>query len=80
MHMKRTYLVLDMHLLEEATHVLGAKTYSAAVNAALSELLRVKRIQHLPDFFGAGLWEGNLAHMREDRAEKRGPRKRRSDR
>ena len=55
-HMKRTNLVLDTHLLEEATRVFGAKTYSAAVNAALKEVLRVRHIQSLPEFFGSGIW------------------------
>lgn len=65
--MKRTNLVLDGDLLLEATRVLGAKTYSAAVNTALQELIRVKKIQTLPQFFGSGLWNGDLAEMREDR-------------
>ena len=39
--MRRTNLVLDEALLEEATRVLGVKTYSAAVNLALAEALRV---------------------------------------
>ena len=66
-HMKRTNLVLDDTLLKEATRVLGAKTYSKAVNQALQEVLRIKRIQALPQFFGKGLWEGDLTAMREDR-------------
>jgi hypothetical protein len=66
MHMKRTNLVLDEHLLEEATHALGAKTYSAAVNTALAEVIRLKKIQQIPHFFGAKLWEGDLAEMRGD--------------
>ena len=66
-HMKRTNLVLDGELLEEATRVLGVKTYSAAVNLALEEILRVRKIQSLPHFFGQGLWEGELAEMPEDR-------------
>jgi len=65
-HMKRTNLMLDPHLLEEATRVLRVKTYSAAVNTALEEVLRVRRIQRLPEFFGTKLWEGNLREMRED--------------
>ena len=73
--MKRTNLVLRADLLEEATRVLGVKTYSAAVNLALEEILRIRRIQSLPQFFGQGLWKGNLAEMREDR-----PRRRRSGR
>lgn len=64
--MKRTNLVLDPALLHEATRVLGVKTYSAAVNLALAEVLRVRKIQSLPQFFGRGLWEGNLDEMRED--------------
>ena len=71
--MRRTNLVLDDQLLEQATRVLGAKTYSAAVNTALEEVIRLKKIQSLPRFFGTGIWEGDLAAMREDR-----PRPRRS--
>jgi len=67
MHMKRTNLVLDADLLNEATRVLGLKTYSATVNRALAEAVRVRKIQSLPTFFGSHLWEGNLAVMREDR-------------
>lgn len=69
--MKRTNLVLDADLLEEATRVLGVKTYSAAVNTALAEVLRVRKILGLPSFFNQGLWQGNLAEMREDQARSR---------
>jgi len=65
--MKRTNLVLDADLLQEATRVLGLKTYSATVNHALAEVLRVRKIQGLQAFFGSGLWEGDLAAMRDDR-------------
>jgi hypothetical protein len=65
-HMKRTNLVLDEQLLEEATHAVGAKTYSAAVNTALAEVIRLKKIQQIPHFFGSKIWEGNLAEMRSD--------------
>ena len=65
--MKRTNLVLDADLLENATRVLGVKTYSAAVNIALAETLRIKKIESLPNFFGKGLWQGNLSEMREDK-------------
>ena len=64
--MKRTNLVLDEALLEEAKRVLGAKTYSAAVNAALAEAIRIKKVESLPSFFGSGLWVGDLSEMRED--------------
>jgi Arc/MetJ family transcription regulator len=66
--MRRTNLVLDGELLDQATQALGVKTYSAAVNLALAEVLRVRKIQGLSRFFGQGLWEGDLSEMREDRA------------
>jgi len=68
--MKRTNLVLDPELLDQATHLLGVKTYSAAVNLALAEVMRLRTIQDLPRFFGQGLWQGNLQEMREDRVER----------
>lgn len=74
--MKRTNLVLDEQLLDEAARVLGAKTYSATVNLALAEVLRVKKIQGLPQFFGSGLWQGDLSEMRQDRPRKRANLKR----
>lgn len=69
--MKRTNLVLDPDLLNQATTLLGAKTYSAAVNLALAEVLRLRKIQSLPQFFGQGLWHGNLQEMREDKVKGR---------
>ena len=64
--MRRTNLELDEQLLEQATRVLGAKTYSAAVNTALGEVIRLKKIQTIPQFLGTGIWKGDLAAMRED--------------
>ena len=68
--MKRTNLVLDGELMEEAVNVLGVKTYSAAVNLALTEAIRAKKIQRLRGFFGQGLWQGDLSEMREDNKQK----------
>ena len=65
--MKRTNLVLDDVLLDEAVNSFGMKTYSATVNYALKEVLRLRKIQGLTDFFGKGLWQGDLSEMREDR-------------
>ena len=72
MRMKRTNLVLDPELLDQATHLLGVKTYSAAVNLALAEVMRLRKIRSLPQFFGQGLWQGDLQEMREDKAGRRG--------
>ena len=65
-HMKRTNLVLKEELLEEATRLLGQKTYSATVNLALEEAVRLVKIRGLRRFFGSGIWEGDLREMRED--------------
>jgi len=76
--MKRTNLVLDENLLAEAVRVLGAKTYSAAVNQALAEVIRLKKVQGLPRFFGSGIWVGDLAEMREDHPRRGAARQRHS--
>lgn len=64
--MKRTNLVLDEKILEQAVRVLGVKTYSATVNLALKEVLRMRRIQGLADHIGKVEWIGDLSEMRED--------------
>jgi Arc/MetJ family transcription regulator len=69
--MKRTNLVLDEDLLEEATRLSGEKTYSAAVMRALGEFVRRVKARQILDLRGSGLWEGELAAMRRDRARKR---------
>jgi len=76
--MKRTNLVLDADLLERATRALGAKTYSAAVNQALEQVLRIEKIRGLASFYGQGLWAGDLSEMREARPAKRASNRRRS--
>jgi Arc/MetJ family transcription regulator len=81
--MRRTNLVLDGDLLEEATRAFGVRTYSATVNLALKEALRLHKVQALARFFGQDLWVGDLSEMRADRfsnrprpAGQRGRRKR----
>lgn len=64
--MKRTTLVLDEEILEEAVRVLGVKTHSETVNLALKEVLRMRRIQGLADHIGKVEWLGDLSEMRED--------------
>ena len=68
--MKRTNLVLNEELLNDAVRVLGAKTYSDAVNQALKEVIRTAHIRGLSKWVGAGLWEGDLSAMREDSGKK----------
>lgn len=65
--MKRTNLVLDEELLEEATRLSGEKTYSAAVMRALEDFVRRAEARQILELRGSGLWEGDLAAMRRDR-------------
>lgn len=65
--MKRTNLVLDESLLDEATRLSGERTYSRAVERALEDFVRRAKARRLLDLAGSGLWEGNLAVVREDR-------------
>jgi len=66
MRMKRTNLVLDENLLEEAVRLSGERTYSGAVSRALNEFVRRVRANRILELAGSGLWEGNLADMRGD--------------
>jgi Arc/MetJ family transcription regulator len=64
--MKRTNLVLDEELLEEATRLSGEKTYSRAVERALEEFVRRARARRILELRGSGAWEGDLSRMRRD--------------
>ena len=75
MCMKRTNLVLDEHLLEEAVRLSGERTYSRAVERALDDFVRRARARRILDLAGSGLWEGTLSEMRDDQPRNR-PRRR----
>ncbi len=72
--MKRTNLVLDEVLLEEATRLSGQRTYSRTVNSALADFVRRIKARRILDLEGSGLWEGNLSKMREDMTRRRASR------
>lgn len=74
--MKRTNLVLDVSLLETVTKLLGEKTYSAAVNKAMQETIKLIKLRNLKDYFGTNVWEGNLSEMRGDAPKKKNTIKR----
>jgi Arc/MetJ family transcription regulator len=65
-HMKRTNLVLDEDLLEEATRLSGQRTYSRTVEIALEDFVRRARAGKILALAGTGLWEGDLSQMRRD--------------
>jgi len=72
--MKRTNLVLDERLLEEATRLAGQRTYSKTVNLALAELIRRSKAGRILELAGSGLWEGDLAEMRRDAPKRKARR------
>lgn len=74
--MKRTNLVLDEHLLEEATRLSGERTYSAAVGRALDDFVRRIHARQILTLQGSGLWEGDLGEMRRDPPPRRRASKR----
>jgi Arc/MetJ family transcription regulator len=69
--MKRTNLVLDEDILEEAVRVAGVKTYSRAVDMALRDYIRRAKARRILELAGSGLWEGDLTDMRRDRTRRR---------
>jgi Arc/MetJ family transcription regulator len=69
--MKRTNLVLDEQLLEEAMRLGGARTYSQTVNDALAHYTRRIKARNILRLEGSGLWEGDLGEMRADRSRRR---------
>jgi len=84
--MKRTNVVLDEHLLEEAVKVSGERTYARTIERALQEMVNRAKARSIGQLAGAGLWGGDLSQMRgdapvarESRAVYR-PRKRRAAR
>ena len=66
--MKRTNVVLDEHLLEEAVRVSGERTYARTIERALEEMVRRAKAYSIDQLAGSGLWVGNLSEMRNDHA------------
>src|SRR5438067_1726511 len=66
--MRRTNVILDEKLLEEAHRRSGEKTYSATINRALQDLIRRVTVEEgMKILSGSNAWEGNLEEMRRGR-------------
>ena len=63
--MKRTNLVLNEDLLEEATRLSGERTYSRAVERALEDFVRRAKARRILELSGSGLWQGDLSVVRD---------------
>lgn len=66
-HMKRTNLVINEDLLEEATRLSGERTFSRTVERALEDFVRRIKARRILELAGSGLWEGDLKEMRSDK-------------
>ena len=64
--MKRMSLMIDEELLAQCVREFEAESNSEAVSAAITEVLRVREVRKIPDYFGKVGWEGDLSDMRED--------------
>ena len=73
--MKRTNLVLNGDLLEEATRLSGERMYSRTVERALEDFVRRAKARRILDLAGSGLWKGDLSVVREDRGTYRTKRR-----
>ena len=80
MRMKRTNLVLDEKLLQEAVRLSGERTYSGTVERALGDFVKRAKAGRILELAGSGLWQGDLADMRRDRPRRRAARSRRVSR
>ena len=65
--MKRMNVLVEESALEEVKKRLKTESYSATINAALREMLRLTSIKEFSMFAGSGIWEGNLSEMRDDK-------------
>ena len=68
--MKRTNLVLDRSLLEEARRLSGERTYSRTVARVLEDHVRRIKARRILELAWSGAWNYNLAEMRGDQARR----------
>lgn len=68
--MKRTNIVIDETLVEEAKEFTGISTTRGVVDHALRQLLRQKAQRELLKLRGKIHWEGDLSAMRRGRTFK----------
>jgi Arc/MetJ family transcription regulator len=69
--MKRTNVVLDEDLLEEAQRLGGRKTYSGTIELALLEFVRRAKARQILSLRGSGAWQGEVGEMRGDTRTRR---------
>ncbi len=63
----RTNIEIDSELIKEAMKLTGITTKKAAVEAALKQMVSLKKQERIRELRGKLKWEGNLDEMREGR-------------
>lgn len=63
----RTNIDIDEDLIKEAMKLTGITTKKAAVEAALQQMVSLKKQERIKELRGKFQWEGNLDEMREGR-------------
>jgi Arc/MetJ family transcription regulator len=69
--MARTNIVLDDNLLREARRLTRLKTKREIVHKALELLVRAEGRKAMLEFYGSGIWKGDLKRMRRNRRDPR---------
>jgi Bacterial antitoxin of type II TA system, VapB len=64
--MKRTNIVLDDALLDEAVRLSGERTYARTIERALEEMVRRLKARAVFELAGSGAWSGDIGLMRSD--------------
>jgi Arc/MetJ family transcription regulator len=65
--MGRTNIVLDDNLVQKAQKLTGLKTKREIVDRALEVLVRSEIRKGMLDYFGSGIWQGDLKRTRRNR-------------
>jgi Arc/MetJ family transcription regulator len=63
----RTTVEVDQAMVDEAMRRLGIRTKRELFSVALERLLAQERRKDLLEYFGSGVWEGDLDELRRDR-------------
>ena len=66
-YMSRTNIELDDELMRKAAKLTRLKTKRQIVHRALDSLVRAEERKAILQYFGAGIWQGDLKRLRRNR-------------
>ncbi|HEV2382466.1 MAG TPA: type II toxin-antitoxin system VapB family antitoxin [Terriglobia bacterium] len=65
--MSRTNIEIDGELLRKAAELTGLRTKRQIVHRALDSLVRAEERKAILQYFGSGIWRGDLKTLRRNR-------------